>query len=285
MRRLRVFLPAFAVLLLALGLLELRSPGTPPTPVHNAFGRGPTIVLVHGLGSRATHWLPVARLLARNFRVVLVELPGHGSSDMPEPFSLERAAQSLEQALARVSDGPVVLVGHSVGGLVAAAAAIDAPQRVRSLVLVETMLKPQVTPDERDMILGGLDTDYLRVLHTAFMAFGRDSAQGLELYREAATEDPANMKRWIRLAVTADLSPQAVALSMPVLAVMAPHTWPDSETWPATAAATGYSEIRDVQGVRIADCGHFVMLDQPAELARRIAWFARHPQPEPVAAR
>lgn len=283
LRRPGLFLPAFAVLILALGLIELRGVGAPPTPLHRAFGHGPTIVLVHGLGSRAEHWLPVARKLAHDYRVVLVELPGHGSSDMPEPFSLERATQSLVQALEADSREPVILVGHSVGGLVAVSAALAEPQRVRGLVLVETLLEPQMGGAERAAMLRALDHDYHGLLRSAFTAFGRDSVQGHELYREAAAVDSGNLKRWIRLALTADLAEPATRLAMPVLAVLAQHSWPPSEEWPVTAAAMGYARIPDVRPVRLTDCGHFIMLDRPNELARLIARFAAHPHGEPIA--
>jgi len=285
LRRPGLLLPALAVLVLALGLVELRGVGAPPTPLHRAFGRGSTIVLVHGLGSRAEHWLPVARKLARQFRVVLLELPGHGSSDMPEPFSLDRATEALGQALAAESREPVILVGHSVGGLVAVSEALAQPLRVRGLVLVETLLEPQVGGAERDAMLRALDDDYDGLLRSAFTAFGRDSAQGFELYREAASVDSINLKRWIRLALTADLARAASRLSMPVLAVLAPHSWPPSEPWPVTAAAMGYGRIPDVRAVRIENCGHFIMLDRPDELARVIGRFAAHPLGEPIARR
>lgn len=269
--------------MLALGLVELRGVGAPPTPLHRAFGRGPTVVLVHGLGSNAEHWLPVARQLARDYRVVLVELPGHGSSDMPEPFSLERATQALEQALAAESKEPVVLVGHSIGGLVATAVALHEPQRVRGLVLVETSLVPQVQGEERDAMLRALDDDYQSLLRAAFTAFGRDSAQGLELYREAAGLDSVNLKRWIRLALTADLADAAAGLTMPVLAVLAPHTWLEDETWPVAAASIGYSRVPDVHAVRVERCGHFIMLDRPDALAQLIARFAVQPDGDQIA--
>ena len=77
----------------AMLLLILRSAPTPPptSAAVGSLGRGPTVVLVHGLGSDANRWLGVARDLARDHRVVLVELPGHGLSPMVSPFSLERA--------------------------------------------------------------------------------------------------------------------------------------------------------------------------------------------------
>ena len=268
---------------LALILLSARSLSPPPAPVSGAFGRGPVIALVHGLGSRAEHWLPAARLLARHHRVVLVDLPGHGQSAMPQPFSLERAAQALDLALKREGPQPLVLVGHSLGGLVAAAEACDHPGRVRALVLVETALRPQVDGQERAAVLEALQKDYQGLVRDAYRAFGRDSAQGEALYREVAAMDPAVIKPWIRLAFSADLSARLARLQCPLLVVLAPRSWPEGEPWPVTAAALGYAAAPQVRPVRLEGCGHFVMLDRPATLARLIARFADQPAAPPLA--
>src|SRR5947207_9316839 len=51
------------------------------------MGHGPTIVFVHALGGSRSDWLPIARKLLGRYRVVLVDLPGHGESPLPDPFS------------------------------------------------------------------------------------------------------------------------------------------------------------------------------------------------------
>jgi 3-oxoadipate enol-lactonase len=275
-----VVLAAIAALAYILG----RGAGAPVPLVNGAFGRGSTVVLVHGLGSRSQDWLPTARALARDHRVVLVELPGHGVSPMPEPFSFAGTVAALDRSIAEASPGPVVLVGHSVGGLVAAAAAIEHPARVRALVLVETALKPQVEGEARDAMLRMLDEDYDGLLRAAYGSFGRDSAQGVALYRAAAALDSAAVKRWIRLALTVDLSERAAALAAPTLAVLAPHSWEDGEPWRDVEAALGYARAPRLTGVRIEGCGHFVMLDRPVELARLIARFADATASGPIAA-
>lgn len=272
---------------LALVLLSLRGVATPRATYGSSFGhgRGPTIALVHGLGSRVEHWLPTARLLAEHHRVVLVDLPGHGVSEMPEPFSLDRSVEMLDQALALQSSEPIVLVGHSVGGLVAAAEAVANPSRVRALVLVETALRPQIVGRERDAMLRALDRDYRGVLHAAYTSFGRDSAQGEALYAEVASMDSTRIKRWIRLALTADISGQVARLEAPVLAVLAERSWPVGEAWEETGYALGLLQIPRLTRVRMLDCGHFVMLDHPTELAKVIENFIAHPDGQPVAAR
>ncbi len=246
----------------------------PAPSAHFAFGRGSTIVLVHGLGSRIGHWLPTARRLARHHHVVLVDLPGHGDTGMLEPFSLDRAVEALDRAILQASDQPVLLVGHSLGGLVAASEALQHPSRVRGLVLVETALRPQVDAAGRRALLAALDGDYASVLRGAYEAFGKDSAQGATLYSEVVQIEPANVKPWIRLALAADLSRDVARLEPPVLAVLAERSWGPDEAWPGVAETLGYARIPHLEPERIADCGHFVMLDQPDALAGLIERFA-----------
>jgi pimeloyl-ACP methyl ester carboxylesterase len=256
-----------------------------PAPVnHYAFGEGPEVVMVHGLGSRIGHWLPVARRLAGTHRVTLVELPGHGQAPMPRPFTLEHAVSALDRALERASDRPVTLVGHSLGGLVAAAEALRHPERVHALVLVETALRPGIPLAELPRMLELLERDQPALVRAAYLDFGRDSAQGERLYAEVAALDPRMVKRWIQLAWTTDLSARIARLKVPLLVVLAPRSWPLDEPWENAARALGYDRVA-ARVLRVEGCGHFVMLDQPEALAQAIARFAALPRGEPVARR
>lgn len=258
-------------ILTAIVLIMRSAPIPPPSSiVVGGMGHGPVVVLVHGLGSDAHHWFPVARDLARDHRVVLVELPGHGLAPINTPFTLEQATLALERALEEQSPDPVVLVGHSVGGLVAVTVALRSPERVRSLVLVETALRPQLTASERDTLIHMLDRDWEGTLHSVYASFGRDSAQGEALWAQATQVERAAMRAWIPVALTTDLSHDAPALSMPALALLAPHSWERGETWEHAATALGYEGIAKIEGERVENCGHFVMLDQPQAVARAI---------------
>lgn len=256
-------------------LLVRAAPAPPPySATVGAMGHGPTVVLVHGLGSDAKHWLPMARDLARDHRVVLVELPGHGLAPMTRPFSLEQATLALDRAIAEQSHEPVVLVGHSVGGLVAAAEALHSPSRVRALVLVESALAPQLSKADADSLLAKFDRDWEGTLHEVYMSFGRDSAQGEALWAEASQVERANMRAWIPVALATDLSGEAAALRMPVLAVLSPRSWEPGEALAHATQALGLARIPHLSVVRIDDCAHFVMLDQPRALSAAIRKFA-----------
>jgi pimeloyl-ACP methyl ester carboxylesterase len=278
--------PVTLTLITGLALLAIFSRATLPrraTCALGSMGHGPTVVLVHGLGVSPTHWLPVARNLARDHRVVLVEMPGHGIDEMPEPWGLAEAARALDLALAAEAREPVVLVGHSVGGLIAAAEALRAPGRVRALVLVDTALRPQLGRPEREALLASLTRDYRGTLRATFEAFGRDSAQGARIYAEAAQLDSTALRTWIQLALTADLSRQVPALRMPVLAVLSDRSWPEGESWTACADTLGYAGAKDVEPVRVLGTGHFIMIDRPRQLADLIRHFAQAKAPSLIA--
>jgi len=101
-------------------------------------GHGPTVVFLHGLGASIYAWRKnLAAVATAGFRVIAFDNRGFGLSDKP-PGPYDNAAYAhLAIALMdslRVSDA--VLVGHSMGGAIAAEVAIEYPQRVRGLVLV-----------------------------------------------------------------------------------------------------------------------------------------------------
>ncbi len=107
-------------------------------PVHfiDFGGAGTAMVLVHGLGGSAINWLSVGPSLAKRHRVVALDLPGFGKT--PPIGGLVGVAgqrELLDRFLASVIAGPAVVVGNSMGGLVAMMEAAIAPRRVSHLVL------------------------------------------------------------------------------------------------------------------------------------------------------
>lgn len=94
---------------------------------------GSRVALVHGLFGQGRNWTTIAKALAESHRVLLVDLPEHGRSAWSEQFDFETAAEKL----ASLSDEPVTLVGHSLGGKVSMVAALLHPDRVARLVVAD----------------------------------------------------------------------------------------------------------------------------------------------------
>ena len=100
-------------------------------------GEGSPLLLLHGLGGAASNWIELAPELARDHRVVAADLPGHGgSSALPVLPNLEPFADRVGLVLQREEAHPAVVVGHSLGCVVALRLAMRSPELVRGLVLI-----------------------------------------------------------------------------------------------------------------------------------------------------
>lgn len=97
----------------------------------------PAVVLLHGVGRDHTQWSPLASSLARNRRVVALDLPGFGASEpIRGAVRWEELAETVVDLLAVLDLGRVTLIGHSMGAAIAIVAAADRPEFIERLVLV-----------------------------------------------------------------------------------------------------------------------------------------------------
>jgi pimeloyl-ACP methyl ester carboxylesterase len=118
-----------------LGQLEIE--GRRVNYVSLGHGDGAPIVFVHGLGGCWQNWLENLPFFAQRRRVVALDLPGHGSSEMPrEKISISGYGRTVNELCERLELGQVDLVGNSMGGFVAAEVALQFPERVNRVVLV-----------------------------------------------------------------------------------------------------------------------------------------------------
>jgi pimeloyl-ACP methyl ester carboxylesterase len=108
----------------------------------------PAVVMIHGAGMDHTVWTLPARSLAHRGRAVLApDLPGHGRSQGPALAGIPAMAAWLLRLMNAANVSEAALVGHSMGALVALAAAATAPGRVRRLVLMGAAGRMPVHPD------------------------------------------------------------------------------------------------------------------------------------------
>jgi pimeloyl-ACP methyl ester carboxylesterase len=101
-------------------------------------GRGDTtLVFLHGYGESLLAWRLLLDRFTRHYRVLALDLPGFGLADKPATgYDYPRYERWLGQILTRYTTGPVVVVGHSMGGQLAAGLALDHPDRVVATVLI-----------------------------------------------------------------------------------------------------------------------------------------------------
>ena len=100
--------------------------------VYFAGGEGPRLVLLHGAGDQAGTWATIAGTLMEEYELLLVDLPGHGDSEPGEgPLPFDEVVDGLDAFLEiQTREGPVILVGNSMGAWLASLQAHQHPERV-----------------------------------------------------------------------------------------------------------------------------------------------------------
>ena len=112
---------------------------------------GQRIVLMHGLFGQGKNWASIAKALADRARVIMVDLPNHGRSGWTESITYAEMAVAIADLLSAENDGPLNVVGHSMGGKVAMAMALLRPQLVARLVVAD------IAPARYERIAGFVD--------------------------------------------------------------------------------------------------------------------------------
>ena len=241
------------------------------------LGRGPTLVMIHTVGESRTVWLPTARKLLGRYRVVLVDLPGHGESPMPDPFSLQAGAALIDEVLAAQKSESTVVVGHSTGGLMALMALSAHPGRARGLIGIEMPLKNSfaIPEQQRENYLAFIDSNYDLMLKRIFMSLGRDSLQQLAIYAQASQVPGANMRAYLRELVMLDPSAMAKPVKMPLMFVGTERLWPADKDSAAFVGLMGYAPMGSFSVRRLSKCGFMVASEQPDSLAAILSDFAQ----------
>ncbi|MBU4434454.1 MAG: alpha/beta hydrolase [Alphaproteobacteria bacterium] len=114
---------------------------------------GPTLVLVHGYSASLQAWEPWVRALSSDYRVISLDLPGHGLTRADQGYAGGRQGYGaiIDQVATRLGAQHFTLVGNSMGGAVAWTYAVDHPDRLDGLVLVDAAGWPS-TGDSQVMI-------------------------------------------------------------------------------------------------------------------------------------
>ena len=227
-------------------------------------GSGETaLVFIHGWACDRSYWREQVDVFARNYRVVTLDLTGHGPFSPPSPpqFVLGLSAD-VEAVVRDLGLRRVILVGHSMGGLVALSAARRLPGIVRGVVLVDTLHDPstRVTPEMTDGIVRDLQADFAgaieKMVRTQFVPGVNDKARDWVIER-ARKADPATARKLLRdyPNINFGMLLTDAGAGLPVRAINASATKVD--------AARRFAP--DFDAVIMPGVGHFPHLERPAE--------------------
>ncbi len=218
-------------------------------------GQGPPDLLcLHGLVDRLEIWHRMLAPLSERGRVIRVDQRGHGESEAPPgPYLRRDLASDVAAVIQALGSGRAVLVGHSMGGIVSMATALEHPDRVAGLVLIGTASQCS------EKVAGW----YERIA----VAGERDGAEGLaraiygEKSKKFVTGDAqgiAHVTRMLKSLFGDPLTPKLPEIHCPVLLVVG-----EKDPMGPRASEIIAGELPDAQLEVVPDCGHWVHVEEP----------------------
>ena len=240
-------------------------------PTFTILGSGPTVLMLHDAdGDHLTFAPQVETLATAGYRAVAWDMPGYGRSAPVEPYTFKALAQSCLAFIDALRCGPVTLVGHGMGAMVALEAAVRDASQVRRMALCAggPALDAQAVQDwvaPREQALKALDAgssmeQLAQTLVPQYIGTGA-LPEGVRLAAHALGQVfPGAYRRALEALPTFDRGAAALArLAMPVLVVGGDQ---DRCTPPAALQALA-QVLPDAQTVLLPHVGHWPQLEDP----------------------
>lgn len=246
---------------------------------YQTTGRGEPILFIHGLGSSTLDWSPQVEFFAPHYQVVTFDLRGHGRSAKPTgPYTMSLFAADTAELIRTLGIGPTHVVGLSLGGMVAFQLAVDTPELVRSLVIVNSVPEIDIRSRavRRALVQRSLIVRLLGMRALGWVLgrrlFPKDSQHQL---RRAFVERWARNQRGAYLAALKALAGWSVtgrlsAIDCPTLVIGADQDYTPVAVKQSYVTALGSAEL-----VVIEDSRHMTPLDQPDAFNRAVLRFLK----------
>lgn len=228
------------------------------------------VALIHGLGMNRLTWREFLPALSERYRVVLYDLVGHGESDAPtEPPTLRTFSDQLADLLRHLGAAPCVAVGFSLGGMINRRLAMDHPELVSALAILNS---PHERGDEAqrlveqraaDSAAGGpaatIDATLKRWFTPAFLADSPEVVAEARSWVLSNDIDVYAQCRWVLANGVVELIRPEPPIELPTLVMTCEH---DSGSTPAMAQAIG-AEIVGSHTIIVPNLQHLGLLEQP----------------------
>ena len=222
----------------------------------------------------ARSWVNQLRSLPGELRLIALDLPGHGESEPQPGASVEEYAAAVADLVSALDCGPVIVIGHSLGGSIAIALAAQRPALVRGLVLIASCVKLPLVDSVGERLVAYLPGPLRRLLFFSMakkvlFAPGAPADAVTLTMQELRACRPETIQADVRAARAMDLTEQAAALDAPTLVLAGSR---DGLTTPALAERLGAlirgSRLRIVDGA-----GHMLPLEAAVWVNREIVAF------------
>ncbi len=246
-----------------------------------AAGVGEPVILIHGVGLQSVAWGPQIDALAHAHRVIALDLPGHGqSAPLPPGAELPDFVAWLFDVLATLDCGPVNIVGHSMGALIAGGFAVAHSEMTRRVALVngvfcrDPLARRAVEARAAEIRAGNID------LEAPLTRWFSDSEGQSEARAQVAewlrTVDPSGYATTYAAFAKGDATyaDRFATIGCPFLALTADG---DLNSTPAMSQAMA-GMVRDGQAVTIDGHRHMVNLTAPDLVSSHLlTWLGRAP--------
>lgn len=297
--------------------MQPRSPTDPPphTGSHGAFpvqkvaihghdvayrrgGRGPVLLLLHGIAGSSGTWIPAMRLLERDYTVLAPDFIGHGKSAKPlGDYSLGNHASGVRDLLELLDVDRVTVVGQSFGGGVAMQFAYQFPERCERLVLVDAgglgrevswMLRAMTLP-AAEYLMPVIFPAFARNWGDSVSKFLRDRGirhdRSAEMWRSyRSLTEPENRRAFVR-TMRAVIDPLGQSVSARDRLYLAAHMptliiWGDRDRIiPVSHAYEAHEAIPNSRLELMEGVGHFPQAEDPVRFVGILVDFLSSTEP------
>jgi pimeloyl-ACP methyl ester carboxylesterase len=218
-----------------------------------------TLVFVHGWSGDRSYWKAQQAEFSRDFKVVLIDLAGHGESGLDrKSWTIESFGNDVVAVIKKLDIDNVILIGHSMGGDVTAAAALKMPVRIKGLIWVDAYkhLRTPRTAEQRQTLLDPFRTNFVETTRTFVRGLFPPNADAALVERVAldmSSAPPAVALASMEASLTNDRKiPQVLQdLDLPVVAI-------NPEDPPTDAASL---KRYGIKVVLMPGVGHFLMME------------------------
>lgn len=239
------------------------------TPVsYEVCGAGePTLVFVHGWSCDARYWREQIPRFSKNHRVVTLDLAGHGHSgtDRTE-YTMKAFGEDVRAATEAVGSTNIILIGHSMGGVVIAEAARLLPGRIIGLIGIDTLenVEYPMTPEELQKMIAPLKEHFkegARQFAGDMIAPKTDPLLREWILSDMSAAPPrvgvSAMKEMMTLYITGEMATIFEEIHLPVITI-------NADMWPVNYEANR-RHMASFDAIILKDADHFLMMNRPDE--------------------